>query len=142
MTVIAWDGITLAADKMMSFNSSHATVTKIFKIGDTLVGFAGNASNGTECIDWVRGGRVPNEFPKSQAEANSGSLMVIEKGGRVCQYFSGPFPSVVEDTFMAIGSGDEFALAAMYLGKSAKRAVEVASALCPTCGNGIDTLEF
>lgn len=145
MTIIAWDGKVLAADKMMNFGSSKAIVTKIFKIGDVLAGFAGHGATGMELIEWVRGGRFPEYFPESQRGSNSGSLLIVERNPvrhRVLHYSTGPFPMIVHDYFYAIGTGDEFALAAMFLGKNAIEAVEVACALCPTCGNGIDTLTF
>lgn len=140
MTCIAWDGKTLAADKMLHFDSSHAVCTKIFKIDGALAGFAGSAATGNECMAWIRGGRIPEEFPKKQAESNTGSLLVIETDGRIHHYYNSCYPTLIQDEFFAIGSGDEFALAAMYLGISAAKAVEVACALSPSCGNGIDTL--
>lgn len=140
MTVIAWDGVTLAADKMLYFDSSHAVCTKIFKLDGVLAGFAGSAATGNECMAWIRGGRVPEEFPKKQAESNIGSLLVIETDGRIHQYYNSPYPTLIEDDYFAIGSGDEYALAAMYLGNTAEVAVKTAIALSPSCGLGMDTL--
>jgi hypothetical protein len=55
----------------------------------------------------------------------------------------GDYPrTVTEDAHHAIGSGRDFAAAAMYLGKTAREAVEVAMALTGFCGHGVDTLEF
>jgi len=42
----------------------------------------------------------------------------------------------------AIGSGGEFALGAMYAGKTAKEAIKIASQLDVYTGNAIDTLTF
>lgn len=142
VTVIAWDGKTLAADKMMGFGSSKSSVTKIFKIGGALVGFAGHSANGQELLEWFRSSRRPSDFPASQRGVDSVTLLVIESDGKILHYGQSPHPMIIEDAFHAIGSGDEFALAAMYLGRTARDAVEVACALCPTCGNGIDTLSF
>jgi ATP-dependent protease HslVU (ClpYQ) peptidase subunit len=143
VTVIAWDGKTLAADRMMGFGSSKSTVTKIFKVDGMLFGFAGHAATGSALANWVRLGRNPDDFPSAQRGSEySGSLLLIEPDGVILHYSTEPYPMIVEDSFYAVGSGDEFALAAMFLGKTAREAVEVACALCPTCGNGIDTLEL
>jgi 20S proteasome alpha/beta subunit len=144
MTVIAWDGLTLAADKMVYYETSKAVTTKIYKFpvdeGHILVGWSGDCANGQEMLNWVKEGRIPEKFPICQKEAKSGALMVIEADGAIKCYFTGPFALKLEDSFHAIGSGDEFAMAALYLGYSAEVAVKTASALCPSCGNGIDTL--
>ena len=46
----------------------------------------------------------------------------------------------VEDQFAAWGSGRDFALTAMHLGKSAREAVEIACLFENGCGNGVDVL--
>ena len=43
MTVIAWDGKTLAADRQCSNNGTLESITKIFKIRGHLLGGSGNA---------------------------------------------------------------------------------------------------
>lgn len=44
MTVIAWDGKTLAADKRVGYGNMHRTTTKIRRVGDALVGCSGSGS--------------------------------------------------------------------------------------------------
>ncbi len=66
--------------------------------------------------------------------------MFIADGGNCYGYYLSPYPEWNQDRFDAIGSGRDYALAAMYLGHDARRAVEVASALDNGCGNGIDVL--
>ena len=41
MTVIAWDGVTLAADKQGNQADYGIRVTKIYRVDDDLIGFAG-----------------------------------------------------------------------------------------------------
>ena len=55
-------------------------------------------------------------------------------------YSTGPHPECIENQMYSRASGMDFALAAMYLGKTAREAVEVACALSAECGLGIDTL--
>jgi len=140
MTVIAFDGKTLAADKRSSSNSVIHVITKIHRIGNLLVAHSGPVDFGLVMVEWVRSGRVPEKFPASQRGSDWAPVLVIEADGSMSSYNQAPYPIRWEGRFGAIGSGREYALAAMHLGKTAAEAVAVACALDPSCGNGIDTL--
>ncbi len=141
MTVIAWDGITLAADKRACLGAMVGTVTKIRRIGDLIVGGAGEPAFIGAMMAWIEGGRDQETFPKQQQDKDDWSpILVIEPDGTPSIYERTAFPVRNEQKHIAIGSGREFARAAMYLGCDARKAVEVAIALDCGCGNGIDTL--
>jgi ATP-dependent protease HslVU (ClpYQ) peptidase subunit len=141
MTVIAWDSVTLAADRQANASGAIYQVTKIFRVGDTLVGLSGDFSHALMMLDWLRtNGNVAN-FPAPIGE-DKGFLLVIHRDGRIQRYEYSPFPLLVEEKRHANGSGREFALAAMHCGRTAVEAVEVACALSCDCGLGIDTLTF
>lgn len=142
MTVIAWDGRTLAANKLASMGTTKHTTVKIFRGRDnSLVGYAGGADFGEQMVAWWNNGADPATFPPSQRDTNDwAGLIVIRKGQPIWRFERTPHPIKFYDNKFAIGSGREFALAAMYLGHDAPRAVEVASALDSRCGMGIDTL--
>lgn len=143
MSVIAWDGHTLAADKRASMGTLIRTTTKIFRSGDALVAYAGDAVFGEEMRAWFDQGAKPEDFPASNRDKDDwAGLLVIRKGKPIQRYERTPYPLSFEDDQFAIGCGRDFALAAMYLGKTAREAVEVAIALDSGCGNGIDTLTF
>ncbi len=143
MTVIAWDGKTLAADKRACVGSMVNTVTKIRRIGVLLVGGAGDMSYVLAMFDWIRAGRARDDFPADQRSAeNWQPIIVVEADGTAVIYERTPFPIRYEQKFAAIGSGREFARAALYMGATAAEAVSVACALDNGCGNGIDTLEL
>jgi 20S proteasome alpha/beta subunit len=143
MTTIAYDGKTLAADKRACCNSMIGTVTKIFRVNGLLVGGAGEFSFVLAMVEWVRGGRKLEDFPAAQKDTSDWQeVIVIEVDGTPSMYGRSPYPVRYEQKHVAIGSGREFARAAMYCGKSAREAIEVASALDNGTGNGIDTLEF
>lgn len=81
MTVIAWDGKTLAADKRAVASGLIGTTTKIRRIGDLLVGIAGNFSAGMEMLEWVAQGRQREACPAVQRdEDRSCGCLVIEGG--------------------------------------------------------------
>ena len=141
MTVIAWDGTTLAADKMTSFGGLHGTTTKLHRIGSLLVGGCGNTAMIQEMLTWIKNGRQVDKFPERQRDPQEcTSIMVISEDSVILQYENTPYPLVIQNPYWAIGSGRDFAMASMFLGKTALEAVEVASTLCNDCGNGIDVM--
>lgn len=142
MTVIAWDGKTLAADKRASFGGLHGTTTKVHRLSDgSLVGCAGNAAQIVEFVHWLGAGAEPDKMPAIQRDAKECvSALVIRPDGKVLQYENTPYPIHIENKTWAIGSGRDFAMAAMYLGHDAADAVAVTCVLDSGCGNGIDAL--
>lgn len=143
MTVVAWDGKTLAADKRTSFGGLHAVVTKVYEINGSLVGCAGASAQNAEMRAWFAAGCDPKEFPAAQRDIDKCvSMLVIDKSGAVLQYENTPHPIRIESRLWAIGSGRDFAIAAMHCGKTAREAVEIASACDSNCGNGVDSLQL
>lgn len=143
MTCIVWDGKTLAADKRALYGGMIATVTKIKRIGDVLCGGAGDFTFVNAMFAWVENGRDPTKFPDSQrTKEDWHPFLVIEKDGTPCFYERTPYPIIYEDAYVVLGSGREFARAALFLGHSAEVAVEVACKLDSGCGNGIDILKL
>lgn len=144
MTVIAWDGKTLAADKRTNFGGLHGTTTKVSRLADgRLVGCCGNAAQIMEMKHWLTAGADPLAFPAQQRdEEKSVSMLVACPDGKLLQYENTPYPLVLENKRWAIGSGRDFAVAAMHLGRDAREAVEIASIFDCGCGNGVDTLTF
>lgn len=141
MTVVVWDGITLAADRRAISAGNARPVTKIARIGDSLVGFSGEFAAFGTMKAWLSAGRDPATYPR-RGDDYWWSCLVIRPDGTIETFESSPYPIINEQTHYAIGSGRDFALAALHLGCDAKRAVEVACALSVECGNGIDTLTF
>lgn len=143
MTVIVWDGKTLAADKRCSYGGMNCTVTKITRIGALLVGGSGDVPYIQAMFDWVRRGRSVDDFPADQRTKDDWQpIIVVEPDGRAMMYERTPYPVRYDDIQMVIGSGREYARAALYMGATAAEAVAVASALDVNCGNGIDTLRI
>ncbi len=142
MTAIAWDGHTLAADRLVQENGARLTTTKVQKINGLLVAACGCADYAVQMMEWVRQGRIASEFPKAEDDEDDTSLIVIEPGPRICVYQKCGFPVVIDDPWYTDGAGRHHAAAALYLGCDAHRAVEVACALHVDCGGGIDTVTF
>jgi len=141
VTIIAWDGKTLAADRRMVNYSVIFSTTKIFRVGGALVGFSGTAAHIGRYLAWMRDGFDPKTYPEQDKECTCYSV-VIRADGSIESYGDTGYPVLVSDPFHAAGSGRDFALAAMYLGKGAREAVELTCHFCCDCGSGIDTLSF
>jgi hypothetical protein len=142
VTVVVWDGRTLAADRMASSNYIKVSaVTKIAAINGCLVGTSGNSSFAEEWRRWfARGGR-PEEFTDLMRDQDEfTNALVITPAREILLYQRGPYPVLHHNDKHAIGSGAEVALAVMHMGGDARKAVEVASAICVGVGNGLDTL--
>ncbi len=142
MTVIAWDGTTLAADKRMSCGGHVNTVTKLRRAGEYLVGFSGSAKGMRAFVSWIEGGMDPATFPKPTNDDDAIYALAIRSDGTVWKFEATPWPIMLEDRFASAGSGRDYARAAMHLGKNAREAVEIACLFDENCGNGVDTLTF
>ncbi|MDN8612794.1 hypothetical protein [Variovorax ginsengisoli] len=142
MTVIAWDGKTLAADKRATSGGGIArTVTKICRgAAGELIAMTGDWDTAAEMREWFRAGADPEKFP-AKAREDKATLIVIT-AERIDTYGCGPYPMPIENEQVAFGSGRDFAEAAMFLGHGAAEGVRVACHFQTDCGNGIDTLRF
>lgn len=138
MTVVCYDGISMAADKQSNFAGLRVTTTKIKSLPDgTLLGAAGNSSIGRGLIRWFADGAKPADYPDTRNECQ---LLVVSSENVITLYEEGPYPIVIEDKKIAIGSGRDFALAAMACGKSSYESVELTNKFENTCGLGVDVL--
>jgi hypothetical protein len=142
VTIVAFDGKTLAADRAATNCGWSNTVTKIRRVPGGIVGFCGDGDGAMDLLAWFRGGRKGTGYPACQKSDNRASALFIDAEGRIWCYDKSVHPSLYEQPFYALGSGRDYALAAMHLGHDARKAVEVACALDNDCGNGIDVLEL
>ena len=141
MTVIAWDGKWLAADKRATDGAGIArTVTKIQRFDGALIGITGNWDVATELRAWWKAGAEPRDFPAKARDGNAKLIIIREDS--VVIYNEGPYPMPIEQEKCAFGSGRDYAEAAMYLGHTAAEGVRVASHFQTDCGNGIDILSL
>lgn len=143
MTVIAFDGVRLAADRRSTHGSLIRHLTKIHTIGEVFVAHSGDAAEGRWMLEWYRQGAKAAEFPEFQKNTDRWApLHVFFKDGVIHAYERSPYPIIYPPQMYATGSGRDFALMAMRLGKSPKEAVELTIEFDSGCGNGVDTLQF
>lgn len=143
MTVVIWDGKTLAADKQATNAGLKRRVTKLRRIRGHLCGVAGDFDYAEEIFAWFEKGADPATYPDFQKGDNWVSFLVISPDRRILKYERSPHPiDFTEANYYAMGSGRDFAMAAVYLGFDAATGVEVASVFESSCGLGCDTLSF
>lgn len=146
MSVIAWDGYTIAADKQATVAGLRVTTTKLRRICrpdciPEVIGYTGDQDSGMMMAKWYEDGADPAQFPECQKGDDWSRLTVADKYG-VRIYERQPVAVKVEDLFAAWGSGRDFAMAAMHLGQSARDAVVVASQYAEGCGRGVDSFDL
>lgn len=144
MTVIAWDGETLAADKRIAGDDYEAqTCVKLLKLDeDTVVAYTGTFKYFIAILNWYRAGAEVASFPDV---TDMGYLIVVSRSSgmlHVVVYEASPYPYEVFDKFAAWGSGSLGAKVAMEMGADAAEAVRVTSLHNLSCGNGVDSYTF
>jgi hypothetical protein len=139
MSVVAWDGKTVAADKRACLFDAAMKTTKAWLMpGGIIVATTGERGFGLAMVDWWSAGALAATWPPFQATDDWARLIVFEPGQDPYTYERQPVRQVVEDPFMAWGSGRDFAMGAMAMGANARQAVAIASQFNVYCGNGID----
>lgn len=109
----------MAADTMVSDGDVKSRMTKILRIGDDLVGVAGEIPDIEAWLKWYRGGRR-GKGPKLTTFA----ALVMRADGLA--HFTGTQEMCVDQGFYAIGSGGKAALALLLAGHSCEEAVDYA----------------
>lgn len=141
MTTIAYKNGILAGDKQTTHGKVSVRTRKVHKIGDWLVGGAGDTAHLHEMHEWIREGMDPKTLPAFQRDTGSCvEILMVDKAGKLFMLENSHVLYEVEQQFFAIGSGRDFALAAMHLGKSAPEAIEVAAQFDVNTGMGVDTV--
>lgn len=142
MTTIAFDGVTLAADKQATIGNMKRTCTKVHEINGLQVAVSGQLTTGLALIEWVRNGRDPADFPEDVEDEENGvsAYLIVIENKQVIVYEASPIPIFFEDTYFASGSGKDFALAAMESGKTAEEAILIASKYDIFTGMGVDVI--
>ncbi len=143
MTIICYDGTTLAGDRRACTGTTINMTTKLFRVKDGIMGVAGSACGTTEFIEWFNGAREVGSFPHNlRTEEDGCAALFVGKDNKVWVYACSPTPMQIIGKFTAVGSGSEGAMVAMYLGKSASEAVKIVAKFNCACGNGVDTLKL
>lgn len=147
MTVIAYDGKSVAADRQSTNNGIRFTCKKLFTVEDnrgfTVLAPIGDHGHGVALVAWWTAGADPEQFPAKPADAEKAAyLAVIQPGAAVKVYQGYTVPVSLLDNIWAEGSGRDMALGAMLAGATARKAVELTCTRENGCGMGIDVVEL
>ena len=104
---------------------------KIFRVGNRYIGVAGTYTAALLAILWMKD--KTKEKPKLEVAKDNEFEAIEIRNGKCFYYDENLIESKVSAPY-AIGSGCQYAMAAMYLGKSAKEAVDVAKEFDESCG--------
>lgn len=121
MTTCAWDGKSLAADSRAVTGGFCYRVCKASKLKDGRL-YAGSGS-AEEC----EAVRIWLESGGDKPTVKDFVGMVIGADGSIWRLEDKIVQFQVHEKFHAIGSGRDYAIAAMHMGKSAREAVQLAS---------------
>lgn len=142
MTVVCFDGKTLAGDKF-SMGHSINMITKVFKINGMLVGFSGKSVLIEIVKEWAKRGFNKEDMPEEQKDPEKFiQIICINQDRQILVYENSHIPWINERGIHGIGSGCDIALGAMAAGKSAVEAVRITCKFSVACGLGIDSVSF
>jgi len=140
MTVVAWDGKTLAVDQQGTNNGYKFKIEKLHLIPGGAATFTGEVDKGLVLLDWYVKGADPAKYPAFQATDAWSRLIVCLDTCDVLAFEQHP---VSQDysrlPFTAWGAGRDFAIGAMAQYADARRAVEIANEHSDSCGFGVST---
>jgi len=140
MTVIVWDGITLATDCAATDGDAHWKSIKAWEfygeIGKTIMSGAGPLQSILQMRDWYKEGALHNKFPSIQLTPQFCHFVIVNSLG-LSRYEQGPLPIAHGRDSCAFGEGKDFAYGAMAMGATAKEAVEIANKYSVHCGLGV-----
>lgn len=131
--------LDMAADRRVTFGNTISSVKKLFCIDNDIVGIAGTVTDQQNFLFWYES---LSKDPASYPEMHDGSTAIVYSDADKClyKYEKSPHPIKIEAAFFAIGSGRDFAIAAMHCGKSAYEAAQIACLYDAYCGGWIDQI--
>jgi hypothetical protein len=142
VSVVAWDGKSIAADKQATSSGLRIRTTKMRELGSEVLAWTGDQGSGEAVAQWYADGADPAKWPESQKDKEDWARLIVAGANGVKCYERQPIPVRVEDEFQAWGAGRDYALGAMARGATAREAVEIAMRFDASCGLGIDEFKL
>lgn len=139
MSVVAWDGKRIAADRQIAHGDIISKGCKLKQLSnEEIVGWIGGHAAGFILLDWYKSGADFINWPEVQGTEDWSHFIVCKRAG-LYHTDNQPVFFKIREKFAAFGSGREIALGAMAAGASAVQAVKITNDLCTTCGLGVDS---
>ena len=142
MTTVAWDGTTLAADKLACYGNVKRKVRKIFDCGEYYYGCSGDFWEAHAVAEWLTNGAKACDRPSSEEGMVFGiAVRKIDAKAFVVEGKRAYLQAVLDEKF-ATGCGRDFARSAMAFGKTASQAVTFAMRFDVYTGLGVDSVRI
>ena len=145
MSIIVWDGNSLAADKQLTSGNSKHSITKARKINGHLCGVAGELEELNAYFDYIKEYTECPEsavhiYPENLKQGKSDCL-VITPNKEILLFFKSPTPTKIDMNCFAIGQGADAAILLMRDGNySSPEVVIFVSSINIYCGMGTTEL--
>lgn len=147
MTTIAFDGSTIAADTMNQDGHGLKDYASKLMIGKNLV--IGGAGERHKIRNWwlkVKGMGVGEildyGYPDFHPDDNNQAIMLVDAATLKCYKLGASEFVLCSRGFHAVGSGRDYALAALHMGRSAQQAVNVATEFDAGTGGEIEVVKL
>lgn len=137
MSVVVWDGKTLATDKASASGNIQHRIDKVWIHGGELLTGTGTLGTILEMREWYKSGAYHKAFPNIQKGDYWCHFIVVDEHG-LKRYEQSPIPIEHGRNACAFGSGQDLAYGALAMGASAEQAVNIANQYSPSCGQGVD----
>lgn len=142
MSVVVWDGKTIAADMQGTNCDMRFVEHKMVVHGGVVAAWTGTASYGKELAQWYFDGADKAKWPEFQKDKEEWCRLIIATSNECKFYERNPYPFTVSDPYMSWGSGRDYAMGALAMGADARKAVEVASKFSTGCGLGVEAYDL
>lgn len=147
MTTVAWGFGFMASDTLGDQSGLAMPTTKIYQSDEFVIGGSGVHH---QCLGYFHRVRqlkfkevLALGYPEYDEDKNSPAMIMVGRHApQVGWYLTGSIWSPIHRDFHAIGSGRDFAMAAMAMGRSAHDAVELACKFDVYSGGDIELVEI
>ena len=102
---------------------------KIFRIKGHLIGVCGSCGESYSIVHDLKGSKenpLQYLFNYSAERYEGASILILTPGGKIWCYDGHGVPYIINEPFIAVGSGSPHAMAAMMAGATIKKAVKIA----------------
>lgn len=138
MTVICWDGHTLAADSALTVAGVRLSCEKLQRFPDgSLYGAAGDGDDPARLAKYLKAGSIGRKPRCISVQA-----LHILPDGKVDLYNGSTEPERLTSPYAALGADNKYAMAILWNGGDAIRACEAAIALGRHCTAPVTSLRL
>lgn len=142
MTIVVWDGATLAVDRGVTDGYTMWEQDKAWRLGNAVLTGVGNMTLVLAMRNWYVAGRDASKFPTEQTLPDRWCEFIVATPDGLFRYERSPIPIEHGKNKCAFGYGKDFAYGALAMGATAEQAVSIANKFSPHCGMGVDVFNF